>query len=121
CRVLAPISGRISKVALDPGNLVKADDTVLTSIGDSNPIKAYFDVDERTLTRILRLMEQGVIPKEAYGVPVEMALADEEDRPHKGDVDFTDNFVDAGTGTLRVRGSFENPRELLVPGMFVRV
>jgi multidrug efflux system membrane fusion protein len=121
CRVLAPISGRISKVVVDPGNLVKADDTVLTSIGDSNPIKAYFDVDERTLTRILHLMEQGVIPKEAYGVPVEMGLADEEDRPHKGYVDFTDNFVDVGTGTLRVRGSFENPRELLVPGMFVRV
>ena len=121
CHVLAPISGRISKVAVDPGNLVKADDTVLTGIGDSNPIKAYFDVDERTLTRILHLMEQGVIPKEAYGVPVEMGLADEEDRPHKGYVDFTDNFVDVGTGTLRVRGSFENPRELLVPGMFVRV
>jgi multidrug efflux system membrane fusion protein len=121
CRVLAPMSGRISKVTVDPGNLVKADDTVLTSIGDSNPIKAYFDVDERTLTRILHLMEQGVIPKEAYGVPVEMGLADEEDRPHKGYIDFTDNFVDVGTGTLRVRGSFENPRELLVPGMFVRV
>jgi multidrug efflux system membrane fusion protein len=121
CRVVAPISGRVSKVAVDPGNLVKADDTMLTSIGDSNPIKAYFDVDERTLTRILHLMEQGVIPKEATGVPVEMGLADEEDRPHQGFIDFTDNFVDVGTGTLRARGSFENPRELLVPGMFVRV
>jgi len=121
CRVLAPISGRISKVAIDPGNLVRADDTVLTSIGDSNPIKAYFDVDERTLTRILHLMETGVIPKEATGVEVEMGLADEEDRPHKGYIDFTDNFVDVSTGTLRVRGAFENPKELLVPGMFVRV
>jgi RND family efflux transporter MFP subunit len=121
CRVLAPISGRISKVAIDPGNLVRADDTVLTSIGDSDPIKAYFDVDERTLTRILHLMETGVIPKEATGVEVEMGLADEEDRPHKGYVDFTDNFVDVSTGTLRVRGAFENHKELLVPGMFVRV
>jgi RND family efflux transporter MFP subunit len=121
CRVLAPISGRISKVAIDPGNLVKADDTVLTSIGDSNPIKAYFDVDERTLTRILRLMEEGVVPKEAAGVEVSMGLADEEGRPHKGHIDFTDNYVDVGTGTLRVRGAFDNPRELLVPGMFVRV
>ena len=121
CRVLAPISGRISKVAIDPGNLVRADDTVLTSIGDSDPIKAYFDVDERTLTRILHLMEAGVIPKEATGVEVEMGLADEEDRPHKGYIDFTDNFVDVSTGTLRVRGAFENAKELLVPGMFVRV
>lgn len=121
CRVLAPISGRVSKVTVDPGNLVRADDTVLTSIGDSDPIKAYFDVDERTLTRILHLMEAGVIPKEATGVEVEMGLADEEDRPHKGYIDFTDNFVDVSTGTLRVRGAFQNPKELLVPGMFVRV
>jgi RND family efflux transporter MFP subunit len=121
CKVLAPISGRISKVAIDPGNLVKADDTVLTSIGDSDPIKAYFDVDERTLTRILHLMEEGVIPKEATGVYVEMGLADEEDRPHKGTIDFADSYVDVSTGTLRVRGAFENHKELLVPGMFVRV
>jgi multidrug efflux system membrane fusion protein len=121
CRVVAPISGRISKVAIDPGNMVKADDTVLTSIGDSDPIKAYFDVDERTLTRILHLMDEGVIPKEATGVFVEMGLADEEDRPHKGYIDFTDNYVDVGTGTLRARGCFENPKELLIPGMFVRV
>ncbi len=53
-KVRAPLSGRISKAAIDPGNLVKADDTVLTSIGSVDPIKAYFDVDERTVLRVLR-------------------------------------------------------------------
>jgi RND family efflux transporter MFP subunit len=120
-KVCAPISGRISKTAIDPGNLVKADDTVLTSIGDSDPIEAYFDVDERTVVRIVHLMHEGVIPKEVSGVPVEMGLADEESRPHKGVIDFTDNYVDSSTGTLRVRGVFPNPHELLVPGMFARV
>jgi RND family efflux transporter MFP subunit len=120
-KVLAPIEGTISKSAIDPGNLVKADETILTSIGASNPIKAYFDVDERTVVRIVHLMHEGVIPKEATGVPVEMGLADEEGRPHKGVIDFTDNYVDSSTGTLRVRGAFPNPNELLVPGMFVRV
>ncbi len=42
-------------------------------------------------------------------------------RPHKGVIDFTDNAIDSSTGTLRVRGVFANPDELLVPGMFVRV
>ena len=121
CKVLAPIGGRISKSILDPGNLVKADDTILTSIGDSDPINVYFDVDERTVNRIVRLMHEGVVPKEVSGVRVRMGLADEEDYPREGVIDFTDNNVDLSTGTLRVRGSFANPDELLVPGMFARV
>jgi RND family efflux transporter MFP subunit len=120
-QVRAPISGRISKTAVDPGNLVRADDTVLTSIGSTTPIKAYFDVDERTVLRVLDLMEQGVIPKDPTGVPVEMGLANDEGRPHKGTIDFFDTFVDPSTGTLRVRGLFDNTDSLLVPGMFVRV
>lgn len=122
-KVLAPIAGKISKSAVDPGNLVKADDTVLTGIGSMNPIKATFDVDERTLVRILRLMYEGVVSKDPTGTPVQMWLADESDsdKPQVGKIDFTDNYVDATTGTLRVRGAFPNSDDLLVPGMFVRV
>jgi RND family efflux transporter MFP subunit len=122
-RVVAPLSGTISKAAIDPGNLVQADMTLLTSIGASDPIKATFDLDERTLTRILRLMKEGVIDKDPTGTEVKMWLADQSDRdsPFVGKIDFTDNYVDAATGTLRVRGAFDNADELLVPGMFVRV
>jgi RND family efflux transporter MFP subunit len=120
-QVMAPLSGRISRALVDPGNLVKADDTVLVAIGSVDPIKAYFDVDERTVLRVIELIKQGVLPKDPTGVPVEMGLANEDDRPHKGAIDFFDTYVDAGTGTLRVRGAFDNREELLVPGMFVRV
>jgi len=120
-KVRAPISGRISKSVIDPGNLVKADDTILTSIGSVDPIKAYFDVDERTVLRVVDLIEQGVIPKDPTGLPVEMGLADEENRSHLGKIDFFDTYVDQSTGTLRVRGSFDNKKGLFVPGMFVRV
>lgn len=120
-KVRAPIAGRISKTLLRPGNMVKADDTILTTIGASNPIKAYFDVDERTVARVLHLIEIGAISKEINGTPVWMGLADEEGRPHKGTIDFLDISVDQSTGTLQVRGRFDNPNELLVPGMFVRV
>ncbi len=65
-KVHAPISGTISKRAIDPGNLVKADDTMLTSIGDSNPIKAYFDVDERTVVRIVQPDEPGRHPEGSH-------------------------------------------------------
>jgi RND family efflux transporter MFP subunit len=130
-KVTAPLDGTISRRMVDPGNLVKADDTVLTAIGAVNPIKAYFDVDERTVARVLQLMEKGDIPGDPTGVRVEMSLADEEGPKHKGEIDFFDTYIDAGTGTLRVRGKFENPDRvlpsgerlpgLLVPGMFVRV
>jgi RND family efflux transporter MFP subunit len=120
-KVTAPLSGRISRALVDPGNLVKADDTVLVAIGSVDPIKAYFDVDERTVLRVIDLIKQNVITKELTGVKVEMGLANEDDRPHRGTIDFFDTYVDAGTGTLRVRGAFENHEELLVPGMFVRV
>jgi RND family efflux transporter MFP subunit len=122
-RVLAPLSGTISKAAVDAGNLVQADSTMLTAIGASDPIKATFDLDERTLTRILRLMNEGVIPKDPTGTPVQMWLADQSDQdsPFVGHIDFTDNAVDGATGTLRVRGAFPNADDLLVPGLFVRV
>jgi RND family efflux transporter MFP subunit len=122
-KVVAPIGGRVSKTAIHAGNLVRADDTILTSIGASNPIKASFDIDERTLARVLRLMDEGVIPKDPTGIPVDMWLADqtERDKPIKGAIDFYDAYVDTATGTLRVRGVFDNGKDLLVPGMFVRV
>ena len=47
-RVIAGITGRISRRNVDPGNLVNADNTILTSIVTENPLYAYFDVDERT-------------------------------------------------------------------------
>ena len=122
-QVKAPLAGRVSKSMIDPGNLVVADNTILTGIGASDPIKASFDVDERTLARVLRLMDAGVIPKDPTGILVDMWMADqtERDKPLHGKIDFYDTFVDVATGTLRVRGTFSNEKELLVPGMFVRV
>jgi multidrug efflux system membrane fusion protein len=48
CAVTAPMSGRISRRYVDPGNLVKADDTMLTTLVADDTVYAYFDVDERT-------------------------------------------------------------------------
>lgn len=121
-KVRAPISGRISRNAIDPGNLVKADDTVLTTIVTSDPMHAYFDVDERTLLRLRRLVRTGQIKSSREStIPIEMGLADEEGFPHQGTINFVDNRLTADTGTLRVRGVFPNANKLLSPGLFVRV
>jgi len=121
-KVRAPIAGRISRTQLDVGNLIRADDTVLTTIVTTDPIYAYFDVDERTLLRIRRYTEAGRIkPAQAHRVSVLVGLADEDGYPHQGAVNFVDNQLDPSTGTLQVRGQLPNPDNLLAPGLFVRV
>jgi RND family efflux transporter MFP subunit len=121
-KVVAPISGRISRRLLDPGNLIKADETVLTSIVSDDPIYAYFDIDERTLLRLRRMVRQTqAIFVRKQDVPVMLGLSDEEGFPHVGKIDFSDNRLDPMTGTLRVRGVFDNPQHLLSPGLFVRI
>jgi RND family efflux transporter MFP subunit len=127
-KVKAPISGLVSRRYKDEGNLVKADETLLTTIVALDPIYAYFDVDERTLLlkddqkrtllQALRALPQS---GEASKVRVEMGLCDCEDFPYAGEVDFVDNKVDAGTGTLKLRAVFANPHHALTPGLFARV
>jgi RND family efflux transporter MFP subunit len=121
-RVTAPISGRISRRFVDPGNMVKADDTILTRIVSLDPMYAYFDIDERTYLRIQRFHQRnGTSAGGQQQTPVEMGLSDEKGFPNKGQVDFTDNRVDPDSGSVWLRGVFPNPKKLLTGGLFVRV
>ena len=121
-RITAPIDGQISRRLVDPGNLIKADDTPLATIVSLSPIHAYFDVDERTVLRIRRLIQEGKI-KSARDAEtlVKIGLADEVGFPLEGVINFIDNQVEATTGTLRLRALIKNDQRFLSPGMFVRV
>ena len=124
CEVRASHSGRLSRRMVDPGNMVKADSTVLTSIVSLDPIYVYFDVHEQTMLKIKHLIEQGkVTARSLREIPVQIGLADEDDDsfPHEGIVDFTDNKVDFNRGTLAFRAKLENKNHLLTPGLFMRV
>ena len=121
-RVTSPIDGRISRRMVDPGNLVCADETVLTTIVSMDPIYAYFDIDERTVLRLRRLVREGRIKSHSESeITVQVALADEEEFNLTGVVDFVDNQVDPTTGTLRLRAVIANPSHMLSPGLFVRI
>ncbi len=133
-RVEAPISGRLSRRLVDPWNLVKADETTLTTIVSLDPLYVYFDVDERTMLKLRRLTQEGRMPSREEGqIPIEAGLSDETDAngtplfPHKGVINFSENKVDPSTGTLRVRASIDNPKpgptkpRVLSPGLFIRV
>jgi multidrug efflux system membrane fusion protein len=162
-KIYSPIAGRISRYYLTPGNLVNQDVTQMTTVVSMDRMHVYFDMDEPTLLRINRAINEGKLksagtghsmPRFAaslvgtMGTPlgrrdtsfgaalkqvdvgptafVELGLAGEEGYPHKGVINFWDNQVNPGTGSISVRGVVENPRppggrHLLVPGMFVRV
>lgn len=121
-KVTAPLSGRIGNRTIDPGNLVKADETSVTVIVSTNPIYANFDLDERSMLRLKRLIgEKKISWSTKGGIPVLMGLADEEGYPHVGMINFADNRVDADSGTWRLRGRFDNSEGLLAPGLFVRI
>jgi RND family efflux transporter MFP subunit len=121
-QIKSPIEGRVGRVQITIGNLVATDTTVLTSIVSVDPIYAYADVDERAVIAYQKLEQEGKV-KDARNskVPVAVAVAGEQGFPHKGDIDFVDNQINAATGTLQVRGIFPNADGNLLSGMFVRM
>ncbi|NOV29497.1 efflux RND transporter periplasmic adaptor subunit [Methylomonas sp. ZR1] len=120
--IRAPISGRVGREMITAGNLVKADDTVLTNIVSTDPIYVYVDADEQSVLRYRRHAQQhGQGAADLKGTPVQLAVADETDFPHQGKLDYIAPREDAATGTLSLRGVFANPDELLSPGFFARL
>ena len=124
-RVVAPITGRISRKYVTRGNLINGgvgQATLLTTIQSLDPIYHYSDVDERSVLRYqqLRREKKRVSARDAK-IPVFLQLENETYFPHEGVVDFVDNKVDPATGTLRARGVFPNPDGSLTPGYFGRV
>jgi RND family efflux transporter MFP subunit len=118
--IRAPFRGRISRRMVDPGNLVKADETLLTVLVAEEPIYAYFDVDERTFLR--QLLRGGRLDSTlSERVPVQFGLADETGFPHPAVVNFVDNRLESGTGSLWLRAQFLDPQLAIRPGMFIRV
>jgi RND family efflux transporter MFP subunit len=128
-KVTAPIGGLLGRTLVTRGNLVTADQTVLTTLVSQDPMYAYFDVDEPTVLHVRELIREGKLPSARQGgvrVPVFLQLANEEGYPHEGTVDFVNNEVTPGTATLQLRGVFANPApsigpRVLAPGQFVHV
>jgi len=124
-KISAPIAGHISRTLVTKGNLVgQTDATLLTTIVRMDKLFVYFDAPERDLVERLRAAREETGPST---VPVALGIATETGYPHEGVIDFRENRVDSGTGTIRVRGLFDNPvgpdakTRLLVPGMFAHV
>jgi membrane fusion protein, multidrug efflux system len=118
--IRAPISGRIDRYRISIGNLVEPNATILTSIVSLDPIYFYFDIDERSFLAYARdARKRGVSLQEGAGAfKVKVRLSDERDGSFEGTLDFAENRVDEGTGTMQVRAVFDNPDLVMQPGLF---
>jgi RND family efflux transporter MFP subunit len=118
-RVSAPLSGRISDRRVAPGNLVSADTTVLTNIVNLDPIRFAFTGSEALYLKYERENAAGTRESSRRAAnPVEIRLQDEPTYRWKGRMEFVDNALDAGSGTIRGRAVVPNPGGFLTPGMF---
>ena len=128
-KIAAPINGKISRSQVDVGNLVNAGggETLLTTITSVDPMYVYFNVNERSLLRYRKTFRKDKTENDKevaikdLKIPVEIALEGEAGYPYKGVIDFADNRVDPGTGTIQVRGVLPNSSRILDAGMRARV
>ena len=125
-QIKSPIDGRVSDARITLGNLVQpgpGPESVLTTVVSVDPIYARVDADENAVLKYVKLSEEGKrvsARTEKIGAFVE--LENETDFPHEGVIDFVDNRLDPGTGTLRARVILKNWNpNFITPGFFVRV
>ncbi len=129
CSIKAPIAGRLSQASVTVGNLISSTQInapPLTTIASVDPIHVSFDVDEAAVLRFRDLRRQQGESIQFTHVrevnqKVLVALANETEFKHEGWLDFIDNQVRTGTGTLLVRASLDNKDRIFAPGFFVRV
>jgi multidrug efflux system membrane fusion protein len=114
CYIYSPIDGRIGKLMVNQGNMVKDNDTVLVVINQTKPIYVDFSVPQQELPEIKKYM---AVEK----LKVEAIIPSDSDHRAIGELTFVNNQVDTNTGTILLKGLFPNQDEALWPGQFVNV
>ena len=113
CNIRSPIDGRAGLRLVDPGNVVKINETPLLVIQRLDPIYADFTINESQLLRVRQQMDKGIL-KTLVKLP--------EDQDYReGELSFLDNAVQDGTGTVKLRATLSNAERHFWPGQFVNV
>lgn len=114
CSIRSPISGRTGTLALQPGNMAKANDLPLVTINQISPIYATFSIPEKLLTEVKRAMAGNELK-------IEAVIPNEPGSTEAGTISFLDNAVNPATGTIKLKGVFANKSRKLWPGQFTDV
>lgn len=112
--IFAPFAGRAGRILVQPGNLVKANDTQpLLTINQVKPIFVNFALAGQYVARVRAAQAEAPLNVSASGESLGAA--------ENGKVAFVDNAVDPATNTVKLRASFANDDEILWPGQFVNI
>ncbi|MDD2308867.1 MAG: efflux RND transporter periplasmic adaptor subunit [Desulfuromonadaceae bacterium] len=114
CSIRSPISGRTGTIALQPGNLVKANDLPIVTVNQLTPIYATFSIPEKMLSAV----KLALAGKE---LKIEAVIPNEPGSTEAGTISFLDNAVNPATGTIKLKGVFANTSRKLWPGQFTDV
>ncbi len=112
-RIVAPSAGRAGAINVFPGSSVQANTTVLVTITQLDPIAVAFSLPQRHLGDALAALQGG-------GASVSATLP-ERAGEMRGRLQFVDNAIDAGSGTVKVKAVFHNKERKLWPGAFLDV
>jgi len=115
CFIHSPIYGRTGSLLAHQGDMIKANaDNPMLVIHQIQPIYVNFSVPEQNLQEIKKYMA-------IARLKVEAIMPNDERKPLQGILTFVDNAVDTSTGTIKIKGTFENKEKKLWPGLFVNV
>src|SRR5690606_12637714 len=120
-KVRAPISGMVGRAEVTAGNFVTSGQSLLTLLVSIDPVYVRFEGDEATYLRQVQYARQSGANAQTSQQPVWVGLANEDGYPHQGLLVFTDNELDAQTGTISARARLYNRDRLFTPGLFARV
>jgi membrane fusion protein, multidrug efflux system len=121
-RVRSLITGVAGQATTQVGNLVSTQ-SILTSVSQLDPIKAYFSISDSEYLALTRRAGEGGsdLLHGASNIPLTLTLSNGEVYPHQGRVVFVDRQLNSQTGAIRIAASFPNPGNVLRPGQFGRV
>jgi multidrug efflux system membrane fusion protein len=113
--IFSPIDGRTGSLMVNQGNLIKANDTTpMVVINQIRPMYVTFAIPQQKLAQVRQYMNAG-------SLKIEGIIGKDEAHPVRGRLTFVDNAVDSATGTVKLKGTFDNADTRLWPGQFVNV
>jgi RND family efflux transporter MFP subunit len=122
-QVAAPFDGRIDRRLQDPGNLVGpgTNNTILAQLNQIDPLYVYFSISDTDLSRLIAIARGLPGSSKTKKWPISVGLVREDGYPHQGKLDFAATSLSTNTGSLLMRGVFQNPSGKILPGLYARV
>lgn len=117
--VVSPVDGRMDVNDISVGTYVSVGNTVMAKVSSTDPIFVQFNMSENEYLKVVRA--SGGKTMDEWGQNIKLTLSDGSTYPFEGRIEQVDKGLADNSGTLTLKAAFENPDQLLIPGMFGRI